>query len=68
MLHGIHCIQSCCMESNAFHWDAFYKAALNSLHSINMHGIHCIQSGFILKGRMESSAFNQEPLRLDAWN
>ena len=67
-MHGIHCIQSCCMESNAFHWDAFYQAALNSLHSINMHGIHCIQSGFILKGRMESSAFNQEPLRLDAWN
>ena len=42
MLHGINCIQSCCMESTAFNWDAFYQAAWITLHSITLHGIHCV--------------------------
>src|SRR5512134_727910 len=52
MLHGVHCIQSQCMESTAFHRDALGHAAYNPLHSIGMHwaslhGLHCIQSGSI---------------------
>src|SRR5512145_27198 len=57
-LHGIHCIQSRCMESTTFNRDAFYQAAWNPLHSITLHGIHCIQSRC-----MESTAFNHA-----AWN
>ena len=63
MLHGIHGIQSHCMESTAFKWHAFYQAAWNPLHSIMLPGIHCIQSGCILPGCMESTAFNPA-----AWN
>src|SRR5512145_2279118 len=64
MLHKIHCIQSCCMESTAFNRDEFYQACMestafnhaawNPLHSSTLHGIHCIQSGCILISCMES--------------
>ena len=82
MLHVIHCIQSgcfgpCCIKSTAFN-----HAARNPLHSIGMHftrlhGIHCIQSGCILPGCLESmhsshcmdsTAYNRDPLRHNAWN
>ena len=63
MLHGIHGIQSHCMESTAFKWHAFYQAAWNPLHSIMLPVIHCIQSGCILPGCMKSTAFNPA-----AWN
>src|SRR5512138_3371700 len=33
-LHGVHCIQSKCMESTAFNRDALGHAAYNPLHSI----------------------------------
>ncbi|WP_218831648.1 hypothetical protein, partial [Klebsiella pneumoniae] len=47
MLHGIHCIQTRCMESTAFNRDPLGHAAWNSLQSIGihltpLHGIHCI--------------------------
>ena len=72
MLHGIHCIQSCCIKSTAFNrvpflhtsWNtAFNHASWNPLHSIGMNfttlnGVHCIQSQC-----MESTAFNEA-----AWN
>src|SRR5512134_3606471 len=62
-LHGVHCIQSECMESTAFKRDALGHAAYNPLHSIGMHwaslhGLHCIQSGSIAPKCMESTAFN----------
>src|SRR5512137_415170 len=53
MLHGIHCIQSCCIISTAF----------KMFHFFTLHGIHCIQSGCILPRCMEYTAFN-----LTAWN
>src|SRR5512135_3230070 len=63
MLHRVHCIQSQCMESSAFHRDALGHAAYNPLHSIGMHwaslhGLHCIQSGSIVPQCMEFSSFN----------
>src|SRR5512137_3034392 len=75
-LHGVHCIQSKCMESTALNRDALGHAAYNPLHSIGMHftrlhgihafitlhGLHCIQSGSIAPQCMESSAFNQDAL------
>ena len=63
MLHGIHCIQSCCMESTAFNRDAFYQAAWNPLHSLTLHGIHCIQLRCILPRCMDYTAFTP-----NAWN
>ena len=62
-LHGVHCIQSQWMESNAFNRDALGHAAKNTLHSIGMHwaslhGLHCIQLVSIALQCMESSAFN----------
>ena len=63
MLHGIHCIQSCCIKSTAFNRDALGLAAWNKLHSIRLHGIHCIQWGCILPCCMEFTAFNH-----NAWN
>ena len=62
-LHGINCIQSRCMDSTSFTWDAFHNAASDPVHSIMLHGIHCIQSGSIGPRCMESTALN-----LDAWN
>src|SRR5512139_2214184 len=58
MLHKIHCMQSCCMESTAFNRVPLLHAAWNPLHSITLHGIHCIQSGCILPRCMEYTAFN----------
>ena len=63
MLHGIHGIQSRCMEYTAFNRDAFFQAIWSALHSITLHGIHCIHSGSISQRCMESTALN-----LDAWN
>src|SRR5512136_1539857 len=59
-LHGVHCIQSKCMESPAFNRDALGHAAYNPLHSIGMHwaslyGLQCIQSGSIAPQFTESS-------------
>ena len=61
-LHGLHFIQSQCMESTAFYRDAFGHAAYNPLHLIGMlwamlHKIHCIQSCC-----MDSPAFNRDAL------
>ena len=81
-LHGIHCIQSRCMESTAFNQAALYHAAWIPLISITMPGIHCIQSGCFgqccfkstaLIGMHwaslhDSTAYNQDPLRLNALN
>src|SRR5512147_2886203 len=58
-LHGVHCIQSQWMESNAFNRDALGHAAENPLHSIGMHwaslhGLHCIQLVSIALQCMES--------------
>ena len=50
MLHGIHCIQSCCIISTAF----------KMFHFFTLHGIHCIQSGCIGPHCMDSTAFNQD--------
>jgi len=41
-LHGVLCIQSQWMESNAFNMDAFYHSAWNPLHLITLHVIHGI--------------------------
>src|SRR5512136_1794278 len=68
MLHGIHCIQSCCMESTAFNRVPFLHAAWHTLHSNTLHGIQCIQSRSIGPRCMESSAFNRDPLGHAAWN
>ena len=71
-LHGIHCIQSRCMESTAFNhaaWNPLHSIRMhfNKLHGIHsvitLHGLHCIQSGSITPQCMESSAFNHA-----AWN
>ena len=56
------------MESSAFN-----DAAWNPLHSIGMfwamlHKIYCIQSGCIGPRCMNSTAYNLEPLRQNAWN
>src|SRR5512134_3906154 len=63
MLHGIHCIQSCCIKSPAFNRVQFLHAAWNPLHSIMLHCNQCIQSGTIGPRFMESTAFNDT-----AWN
>src|SRR5512139_2268567 len=63
MLHGIHCIQSCCIKSTAFNMVPFLHAACNTLHLITLDGIHCIQSGCILPRCMQFTAFNH-----NAWN
>ena len=67
-LHGIHCIQSRCIESTAFNWHQFFQAAWNPLHSIGvlctmLHGIHCIPSCC-----MGSTTFNRVPLCQTAWH
>ena len=76
-LHGIHCIQSGCMESTAFNRDAFYQAAWNpcihhtawtplhtiGIHCATMHGILCIESGCFWPWCIKSTAFNHA-----AWN
>ena len=71
-LHGIHCIQSHCMESTAFNlaaWNPLHSIRMhfNKLHGIHsvitLHGLRCIQSGSITPQCMESSAFNHA-----AWN
>src|SRR5512138_221683 len=36
-LHGVHCIQSQCMESTAFNRDALGLAAWTPLHTIRIH-------------------------------
>ncbi|MDD0708879.1 hypothetical protein PS028_24175, partial [Shigella sonnei] len=42
-LHGIHCIQSRCMESTAFNQDAFYQAAWNPcIHHAAWTPLHTI--------------------------
>src|SRR5512137_1818145 len=66
MLHGIHCIQSCCIKSTAFNRVPFLHAAWHTLHSNTLHGIHCIQSRSIGPPSMESTAFNWDPLCHDA--
>ena len=48
-------------------------AAYNPLHSIGMlwamlHKIHCIQSGCTGHRCMDSTAYNPDPLRHNAWN
>ena len=53
MLHGIHCIKSCCIKSTAFNRVPFFT----------VHGIHCIQSRC-----MESTAFNRYDLSHAACN
>ena len=60
---GIHCIQSCCIKSNAFNRVPFLHTAWTSLHSITLHEIHCIRSGCILPRCMDYTAFNDA-----AWN
>ena len=67
-MHGIHCIQSCCMESTAFNRDALGLTPWTPLHSILMllamlHKIHCIQSCC-----RESTAFKQDAFYQAAWN
>ena len=58
MLHGIHCIQSCCIKSTAFNRVPFLlHAAWNPLHSITLHGIHCIHSGCFWPCCIKSTAF-----------
>ena len=57
-LHGLHCCK---------------HAAYNPLHSIGMiwamlHKIHCIPSGCIGPRCMDSTAYNRDPLRQNAWN
>ena len=89
MLHGIHCIQSCCIKSTAFNRVRFLHTAGNTMHSIGMHFntlhglhccimdytaaimlhiIHCIQSGCLGPHCMDSTAYNRDPLRHNAWN
>ena len=63
MLHGIHCIQSCCIKSTAFNRVPFLHAAWITLHSITLHGIYCIQLVSITQCCMDSTAFNHA-----AWN
>ena len=76
-MHGIHCIQSSCMESTAFNRDALGLAAWTPLHSIWMllamlHKIHCIQSSCRnpLHSIMlhKSTVFNGVPFIHAAWN
>src|SRR5512136_387914 len=52
---------------------AFNHAAWNTLHSIRMlwamlQKIHCNQSGCIGPRCMDSTAYNRDPLRHNAWN
>src|SRR5512145_400828 len=56
------------MEYTAFNLDAW-----NPLHSIGMfwamlQKIHCNQSGCIGPRCMDSTAYNRDPLRHNAWN
>src|SRR5512135_3126321 len=76
------CFGPCCIQSTAFNRDALGLTAWTPLHIIGihyttMHGIICIQSGCILPGCMESmhssrcmdsTAYNRDPLRHNAWN
>ena len=57
-LHGIYCIQSCCMEFTSFNWDPLHHDAWNPLRSIKihcttLHGIHCIESVSITSSGIE---------------
>ena len=63
MLHGTHCIQSCCIKSTAFNRVPFLHAAWNTLHSNTLPGIHCIQSRSIGPRCMEFTAIKHA-----AWN
>ena len=67
MLHGIHCIQSCCIKSTAFNRVPFLHAAWNTLHSNTLHGIHCIPSGCFGPCLIKSTEFNRDALGLAAW-
>ena len=66
-LHGLHCIQSQCMESTAFNCDPLRHNAWNPLHSMTLHGIHCIQKGWFWPCCVKSTAFNRDALGLSAW-
>ena len=42
MLHGIPCMQLCCIESTTFKSDAFTLPDAHPLYSMTLHGIDCI--------------------------